>query len=348
MKVKPRATLRARAPQASASPRRMQIVLIFSTLFICAAAPSLSSGQAQTPPAPTTQTATTNSAETLDIPALLREVARSERAMTPRRFEYTWTMKVTNRDVNKRGEVTKEEVKVYEAYPVKGEMVTKLVSENGVPIPAQKADEQLKKAVANLEKAAREEEKRRATVAPQATPAPVDPNVIPSFGFQHRFGFRSGFSNGAFAFALWRFFRACEFYAPRRERVRERDALVLDFRPRADFQPADDIQKPYAKLAGRVWIDLNDKAVVRLVAWPATQTASANAATPPADPAIFYEETRLPDGLWVESLVRINTNGDRPVFNGVDVDVKKEMSDFKRFQTTTDDAQVAAPKPPQM
>lgn len=341
MNVKPRALPHARAPHAS--PHRLPVLLVLSALFLCAA--SVTSGQAQTPPAPTAQTAGTNDVAALDIPALLREVARSERAMTPRRFEYTWTMKVTNREVNKRGEVTKEEVKVYEAYPVRGELVTKLVSENGVAIPPQKADEQLKKAVANLEKAAREDEQRRAAAPPQTPPAPADPNLIPSFGAQHRFGFRSGFSNGAFAFALWRFFRACEFYAPRHEQLRGRDTLVLDFRPRADFQPADDLQKPYAKLAGRVWLDLNDKAVARLMAWPATQTAGTNA-TPPADPAIVYEETRLPDGLWVESLVRINTNGNRPGFNGVDVDVTKEMSDFKRFQTTTDDAQVAAPKPP--
>jgi hypothetical protein len=283
----------------------------------------------------------------VDIPALLREVARSERAMTPRRLEYTWTMKVTNRDVNKRGEVTKEEVKVYESYPVRGELVTKLVSENGVAVSPEKADEQLKKAIANLEKAAREEEKRK-TNAPQTPPTPVDPNVIPTFGFQHRFGFRSGLSRGAYAFALWRFFRACEFYAPRRESVRGRDAIVLDFRPRADFQPTDDLQKPYTKLSGRVWIDLADKAVVRLEAWPATDVAGAANSSPPPAPAIVYEETRLPEGIWMESLVRINTNINRPVFNGVDVDVTTEMSDFKRFQTNTNDAQVAPPTRPQL
>jgi hypothetical protein len=294
-----------------------------------------------------TQAHGTGAQAVVDIPALLREVARNERAMTPRRLEYTWTMKVTNRDVNKRGEVTKEEVKVYESYPVKGEMVTKLVSENGVAISPAKADEQLKKAIANLERAAREEEKRK-TNAPQTPPTPVDPNVIPSFGFQHRFGFRSGFSNGAYAFALWRFFRACEFYAPRHESVRGRDAIVLDFRPRADFQPTDDLQKPYAKLAGRVWLDLADKAVVRLEAWPATDAAdAANSSHPPA-PAIVYEETRLPEGVWMESLVRIDTNLNRPVFNGVDVDVTKEMSDFKRFQTNANDAQIAPPTRPQL
>jgi hypothetical protein len=50
----------------------------------------------------------------------------------------------------------------------------------------------------------------------------------------------------------------------------------------------------------------------------------------------------------MESLVRIDTNGNRAVFNGVDVDVTKEMSDFKRFQTNANDAQVAPPTRPQL
>ena len=335
MPVRPRAHRRPLSPHMDSARITSLVTLCFFSLcgVVCAQ-------QAQTvAPGAGAQAA-------VDIPALLREVARSERAMTPRRLEYTWTMEVTNRDVNKRGEVTKEEVKVYEAYPVKGEMVTKLVRENGVDVSPQKADEQLKKAIANLEKAAREEEKRR-TTAPQTPPTPVDPNVIPTFGFQHRFGFRSGFSNGAYAFALWRFFRACEFYAPRRESVRGRETIMLDFRPRADFQPTDDLQKPYAKLSGRVWIDLGDKAVVRLEAWPATDAARAANSSHPATPAIVYEETRLPDGIWMESLVHINTNVNRAVFNGVDVDVTKEMSDFKRFQTNANDAQVAPPTRPQ-
>ena len=80
---------------------------------------------------------------TLDISALIREVAQNERAMQPRRLEYTWTTKVTEREVNKRGEITKETVSVYEVYPVKGEFVRKLVSENGVPVSPEKAEEQL-------------------------------------------------------------------------------------------------------------------------------------------------------------------------------------------------------------
>lgn len=331
MTTKSRASTRARCAQ-------MWLTFGRSMLFICVAALSFMSVQAQTP--------TTDNALMSDIPALIRAVAQSEHAMQPRRMEYTWTTKITEREVNKRGEVTKETVKVYEVYPVKGEFVRKLVSENGVPVSPAKADEQLKRAIANLEKAERAEQKRADNPTP--TP-PADPSGLPSFGFTSGFSFRENFKTGKFYFTPSRILRAGQFLTPRREQLHGRDVIVLDFRPRADFVPADELQKPYAKLAGRIWFDLADKTVARLEAWPVEPLSVAGIMpnfARPAEPAIVYEETRLPDGMWLESLVRINTTSNKAVFNGVDVNSTKEISDFKRFQATTDDAQVEATKKP--
>jgi hypothetical protein len=282
----------------------------------------------------------------LDVHALIREVAESERAMQPRRLEYTWTAKVTDRELDKRGEVKKETVRVYEVYPVRGEFVRKLTSENGVPVSPQEAERQFKKAVANLEKAAREDEKRRASGVPPAPHA----TGIPTFGFSNGFKFRDGLSTGEFSFAPWRVLRAGEFFTPRRESLGGREVIVLDFRPRADFVAADDLQKPYGKLGGRVWIDVADRALARLEAWPLAPNAPG-APKPamlarPNEPSVIYAETRLPDGMWLESLVRIKTTGDKAVFNGVEVNTAKEVGDFKRFEASAGDAKVAPSKEP--
>jgi hypothetical protein len=288
----------------------------------------------------------------LDTRALIREVAESEHAMQPRRLEYTWTTKVTDRELGKRGEVRRETVKVYEVYPVRGEFIRKLMSENGVPVSPQEAEKQFKKAVANLEKAAREEEKRGAAGAPPPPGGAVDATGIPTFGFSNGFRFRENLSTGEFSFAPWRVLRAGEFFAPRRESLDGREMIVLDFRPRADFIPANDLQKPYAKLVGRVWLDVADRALARLEAWPLTRegSAPANAATTPLarpdEPSIIYAETRLADGMWLESLVRINTIGRKSVFNGVEVYTIKEVRDFKRFAASAGDAKVESPKEP--
>jgi len=286
----------------------------------------------------------------LDLRALIREVAESEREMQPRRFEYTWTAKVTTREPRKHGEAAKESVEIYEVYPVRGEFVRKLVSENGVPVSPEEAEKQFRKVVANLEKAARAEEKRRAPESPPARAA-ADASGIPGFGFQNGFKSRSGLSTREFSFAPWRVLRAGEFFAPRRESLNGREVIALDFRPRADFIPVNDLQKPYGKLCGRIWIDVADRALARLEAWPLApdMPGAPKLATPlarPNEPSIIYEETRLPDGMWLESLVRIKTTGDKAVFNGIEVDITKQIGDFKRFEANAGDAKVEPPPEP--
>ena len=287
-------------------------------------------------------------AESFDTPALILEVARNERAMTARRLEYTWTAKTTERELNKRGEVTKESVSVYEVYPVHGEFARKLVSKDGVPVSRERAEKELKQAAERLEKAAQEEQKRGESKTPPPAPSPAEaqnPAGIPSFGFSTGQRSRSGLSTSEISLAVFRFFRYDEFHSPRRERLRERDTIVLDFRPRPDFRPANEIQKPYARLAGRVWIDAADKAVVRLEAWPdGSQPPGANAAGVAAEPSVVFEHERTADGVWLERLVRIKTYGHKDVFNGIELDFTKENSDFRRFSAGAGDEKLEAPK----
>lgn len=283
------------------------------------------------------------SAESKEVLALLLEVAQNEKAMLGRRLEYTWTAKMTDRELNKRGEVSKESVSIYEVYPVRGEFARKLVSQDGLAVSQERAGKELKKTAERLEKAAREDQKRaenRTPPPPPPTPAEAqNPAGIPSFGFTtaHRHG--NGFNSNEISLAVWRFFRYDEFTHPRREQVRGREAIVLDFRPRADFQPANEIQKPYARLAGRLWIDAADKTVARLEAWPADAAAKTT-----AESSVVFEHKRMPDGVWLERLVRIKTYGHKDIFNGIELDFTKEAADFQRFSTRTGDEKLNPPK----
>jgi len=284
-------------------------------------------------------------AEVLDVRALLSEVALKEKSMLARRLEYTWTAKVTDRELGRRGEVKKESSSLYEVYPVRGEFARKLLARDGVPVSRERADSELKKAAERLEKAAREEQKR-AESKPAPPPAQTpeqsqNPWAIPSFGFStgHREG--NGFSSTEISFAVWRFFRYCEFTNQRRELFNNREAIVLDFRPRADFRPADELQKPYAHLRGRLWIDSADKAVARLEAWPVDAPTSADLPAP--EPSVVFEHARVAEGVWLERLVRIKTYGRKQIFNGIELDFTKEVTDFKRFSSLAGDDRVDPP-----
>ena len=296
-------------------------------------------------------------AETINIPALIREVAVSERANNRNFAEYTYTSEVTEAEL-KDGKIVKESVTVYEVYPQFGEAVKRVVSRNGNALSAAEAERETKRVVKELERAERDQQKRREAAAKraasggtgQSAPAP-DTSAVPFFGPEWAISFRSGLSSGEVAFSLWHFLNAGEFSNPRRVRFHERDAILLDFHPRAGYTPARDALKPYAKLTGRIWIDAADKNIIRLEAWPvpAPGPPRKKEDAPPAapdNPAVVIEQTRLPDGRWKESLVRLNTYGDRDLFNHVARDFTEQMTDFKRFTTKTDDAKVDAPPPP--
>jgi hypothetical protein len=284
------------------------------------------------------------SAGASEVTTLLLEVARNERAMTARRLEYTWTSKITERELDKGGGLKKQSVNVSEVYPVRGQFARKLVSRDGVPVSQERADKELKGAAKRLEEAAREEQKR-SEGKPQPTPAPPtsaqaqNPNDIPSFGFStgHKHG--NGFSSREISMAVWRFFRYAEFTGMRRERLRGRESIVLDFSPRPDFRPADEIQKPYARLAGRLWIDAADRAVARLEAWPADLGMEAA-----REPLVVFEHERVADGLWLEHLFRLKTYGYKEIFNGIELDLTKEATDFQRFTAGAGDDKLDPPK----
>lgn len=286
-------------------------------------------------------------AESLDVPALLMEVALKEKGMLTRRLEYTWTAKVIERELGKRGEIKKESSSLYEVYPVRGEFARKLLERDGVPVSQERADKELKKTAERLEKAAREDQKRaeaKPTPPPPQTPEQLqNPAGLPSFGFTTGHRESNGFSSTEIAIAVWRFFRYCEFNGPRRETLNNRESIVLDFRPRADFHPADELQKPYAHLRGRLWIDAADRAVARLEAWPDDAPTSADA--PAREPAIVFEQVRVREGVWLERLVRMKTYGHKQIFNGIELDFIKEVTDFKRFSSVAGDDRVDAPKP---
>jgi hypothetical protein len=94
------------------------------------------------------------------VRALLLEVARGERAMLSRRLEYTWTARVTDRELDKRGVVKKESSSLYEVYPLRGEFARKLLERDGVPVSRERANQETKRTAERIEKAARDEQKR--------------------------------------------------------------------------------------------------------------------------------------------------------------------------------------------
>ncbi|HST52117.1 MAG TPA: hypothetical protein VLJ61_08915 [Pyrinomonadaceae bacterium] len=274
---------------------------------------------------------------TLDITALLRELSKNQDEDDRRVNDYTFREKVTERELDDKGQLKKETVKVYEVYPVVDYgMVRKLVEENGSPLAPDRAAKEEKRTAEELEKAEREapknkekrerkrDERRAKRKAKDGGEDKDDDDDVD----------------------IATFLRAAEFVSPRRERLHERDMIVFDFRPRPGFKPATQGESIVSKLGGVIWIDPAERQVVRLEARlvEGFKVGGGLVASIKSGSAIVFEQTRLPEGVWLPLYAQINLSARVMLFAGVSVNETEEYSDYKRFSTKNGEEKLDAPK----
>jgi hypothetical protein len=281
----------------------------------------------------------------LDIPALLRDLSRNQEEVDQRVNDYTFTRKVTQREVSDRGEVKKEKVSVYEVYPVQGwGWVMKLVSENGQPLAPERAAKEEKRVAEELLKAEREGPKRirEANEKRERERQKRAAKRRKKVGAE---GAAAAEENEADV-DIATFLRASEFVSPRRENFRGRETVVFDFRPRPGFRPSNRGESIASKLSGVVWVDPVERQVVRLEARLVESFKIAGGLMASIKPgsAFAFEQTRLADGVWLPLSMQVNASARVLIFAGFSVNQSEEFSDYKRFDAKTDDGHLNAPK----
>jgi hypothetical protein len=150
------------------------------------------------------------------------------------------------------------------------------------------------------------------------------------------------------ALGVHTFLKTCDLTFVRRQQHEGRETLIFNFTPRADAQFADN-EKYIAQLRGEIWIDAQDRIVIRLVGRPILNvsiTSSNQAVLTPepaaadAPPAVYVEMQRLPEGVWLPRLVRMNGADYDKLFNGITWESSWAFSNFRRFTTQVDDVKV--------
>jgi len=278
-------------------------------------------------------------ASEVDVAILLREVARNQTIVDERVRQYSFKQKQTERTLNSRGEVTKETVRIYEVFPLPGRHPAfKLLSENGVPLSDERRAREEKRVTEELEEAERDREKdKRKRDARENKRAQRAANSDAKTQGDDEEDARQ------FTGIL---LRACELVAPRRERFRDRDAVVFDFRPRAGFRPANRVESLVGKLGGIVWIDPVDKQVMRFEArlTEGFKIGGGLFASVRPGTGLVVEQIRLPDGVWLPRLAQFNASVRILLLGGGDYNVTQEWSDYRRFNVEAGDAILNTPK----
>ena len=273
--------------------------------------------------------------ETLDVVTLLREVSRNQDQLEQRFHEYAFKQKETDREINGKGEIKKETVKVFEVFPLPNRApVMKLISENGVELTPERAAKEQKRVEEEFAKAERDKEKDEQKVQKRRAE-------------RERKRAAKGGEDEDDDVDVSEFLKIHEFVSPRRERFRDRDAVVFDFRPRPGFKPSNRQEDLISKLVGVAWIDPVDKQVMRLEARLAEGFKMAGGLLVNLRPgaAFVMEQTRMVEGVWLPRLAQINLSVKVLLFGGGDFNKTLEWSDYKHFSGDVGDYKLDAPKP---
>ncbi|HEX8176138.1 MAG TPA: hypothetical protein VF543_13545 [Pyrinomonadaceae bacterium] len=254
--------------------------------------------------------------EALDVDTLLKEVDKNQEQIDERVGDYTFLERNTERQINGKGELTKETVRIYEVYPVPGtRFVRKLISENGVALTGERAAKEEKRVAEELEKAERNRQKEAEKREREKNKKQDDDPGISDF------------------------LRTAELVSPRRERLRDRETIVFDFRPRPGYRPRNDMESIAQKLTGIIWIDPVEKQVVRLEArlTDSYKVGGGLLASIRPGTAFAFEQQRMEDGVWLPVFTQVNVSAKILLFKGMEFNVTQEFSNYKRFKSNVED-----------
>jgi hypothetical protein len=268
--------------------------------------------------------------------------------------DYTYVMQSARREKDKKGQI-KVEITIYEVYipTLKSGLRTRgvllVTSQNGVPVPPEELEKERIRTGERLEK---EEGK----IARQSAPQPKEDSAAVSgmlpLGMYGRLGINRGMlgiRRGGAALNIHTFLQACELTLLRREGNEGREKLVFNFSPRPNAQFPDD-EKYIALLSGEIWIDVQDRIVTKLIGWPASvkERVGARPDSSPGGqpPAVYADMIRLPEGVWLPSVTRLNGLDYPKLFDGVNYETTFINSQYQRFKSEIKDVQVAPPKIP--
>jgi hypothetical protein len=266
--------------------------------------------------------------EQLDVAALLRELEKNQDEIENRVSEYAFKQTETDREINSKGELKKQTLKVFEVYPLPNRQpVQKLISENGVPLSPERAAKEDRRVQEEFLKAERERDKDEKRVARRRA---------------EREKQRNEDKEGT---EISPFLRACEFVSPRREMLAGRETIVFDFRPKPGFRPRNREESLIAKLIGVVWIDPIDKQVIRLEARLAEGFKMAGGLLVSLKPgaALVIEQTRMAQGVWLPRFAQVNLSVKVLLFGGGDYNKTIEWSDYKHFSGDVKDYKIDTP-----
>jgi len=225
--------------------------------------------------------------------------------------QYTFIEKHVEKQLDDRGEVKKLTTETYEVYPSAepGHTYRKLVERDGKQLDA-----------SELEK---EDRKHDAKVAKADAAGAQEARLAELRRKEQKF--------------LDEVFGMYEFHMSGREMVDGRPTIVLTYAARADFKPATRGGKVLKSFAGQVWIDEQDRQVVRAEGHLVDTVSFGLGVLARLHKGAVASFTRrkINDEIWLPSEARFAGSARLFLFKGIHLDSMSRYTDYKKFSVGT-------------
>jgi hypothetical protein len=255
-----------------------------------------------------------------DTRAFLEEVQKNLKSDGLLLDQYTFTETFREARLDAKGSVKKSKTEIYEVYPSVdfGKTYRRLVARDGTPIsPAQLADQDRKqeaKADAKERRLAAEDEAARdRRRARQEERKRKERAVIEEV------------------------FRMDDIAVVGRESIDGRPTVVVQFAPRPGFRPATQGGKVIQKLAGKAWIDEEDRQLVRLEAklLDSLGVGPGGFARLQKGATAYFHRRKVNGEIWLPTEARFTGAAKALILFGARLDIHSTYGDYKKFSVGT-------------
>jgi hypothetical protein len=247
----------------------------------------------------------------------VRDALRSDQTLMA---EYTFNEKHVQSKLDRKGGVKTRRTEIYEVYPSEqpGRIYRRLVQVDGKPVDPKDLAEADRK---NDERA----ERRRLA---RENETPEDARRREQKEQENRRKERE---------VVEELFQMDDIQVAGREMLGGRSAILVTFRPRSGFKPKTKGGKVLQKIAGRAWIDEQEKQLVRIDAelLDALPVGPAGIFRLQKGAHAFFERRRVNDEIWLPSEAQFVGAAKVLLFAVGRLDAHSYYSDYRKFQVST-------------
>jgi hypothetical protein len=261
----------------------------------------------------------------LSIDALLSAAGDNEQKAASVRTSYAYSQTMTVSVIDKQGRATRHEGPTFAVFHLSGKPVARLIKNiRGQPL----SEAQQRREDERVSNIVREYERRRQS-GQAGVPAQADFGVAYALhGLWGGLVLRVPVMTAGW-FPAYR--RMSAFSNVRRERVRGRAVVVIEFQAKSDAVPNGDVERQAGKMAGALWIDEASQQMMRIDSYFFDDYGSVVQGS-----SVWMEQILINDEVWLPS--RLETNVRRSLGFGALAHalMMVQFTDYKKFNVGTD------------